>query len=378
MFDILAKPLGWILAQIYSVVPDLGVAIILLTLLIMLAMYPLTAKQAKSMIAMQRVQPEVKRLQAKYKNDRQKLNEEMMRFYQENKINPLAGCLPLLVQMPILFALFRTLRAVQDFVPRTSSLYAAFCEGLQKCGLDTTKGQKIHHLGFVSNSFLDLQKHATQVTGLSTALPYYLLVVGVVVVGYLQTRQAQKRTPAVNKQMAAVTKVLPLLFAFISLSLPSGVVLYYFVSSFWRLGQQEIIFRRYYHHDAAGGARTKPAIDVESKDVGPTAGNGSSPPEAKVAGNGAKAAPTPRNQPPRRISETGPKPAAKPSPVPVPAAGGDEYAGGLRGLFQLPPLPTGPPPRPAAPAPRVSSPRTTPRKPVERRGGISDKKNRRG
>ena len=62
------------------------------------------------MIAMQRVQPEIKKLQAKYKNDRQKLNEEMMKFYQENKINPLAGCLPLLVQMPIFIALFSVLR----------------------------------------------------------------------------------------------------------------------------------------------------------------------------------------------------------------------------------------------------------------------------
>ena len=83
----------------------------------MLLLYPLTAKQARSMIAMQMVQPEIKRIQAKYKNDRAKLNEEMMAFYQENKINPLAGCLPLLIQMPIFFALFRVLRSPYKYVP---------------------------------------------------------------------------------------------------------------------------------------------------------------------------------------------------------------------------------------------------------------------
>src|SRR5436190_6336554 len=131
MFDPFLKAIAWVLAQIYSVVPDLGVSIIVLTLLIMLLLYPLTAKQAKSMIAMQRVQPEIKKLQAKYKNDRQKLNEEMMKFYKENQINPLGGCLPLLLQMPIFIALFQTLRDNPKFIPhppaRFSQMYVDIC-----------------------------------------------------------------------------------------------------------------------------------------------------------------------------------------------------------------------------------------------------------
>ncbi|HEY8770862.1 MAG TPA: membrane protein insertase YidC, partial [Thermoleophilaceae bacterium] len=110
LFDPIYNALGAVLAFFYSLVPNLGVAIILMTFAVMLVLYPLTAKQAKSMLAMQRVQPEIKKLQAKYKGDRQKLNEEVMKFYQENKINPLAGCLPLVVQLPIFFALFRVLR----------------------------------------------------------------------------------------------------------------------------------------------------------------------------------------------------------------------------------------------------------------------------
>src|SRR6516162_3801454 len=129
--------MGAALAFVYSIIPNLGVAIILLTLVVMLILYPLTAKQAKSMIAMQRVQPEIKKLQAKYKGDRQKLNEEMMKFYQENKINPLAGCLPLVVQLPIFFALYRVLRDPYKHIPKTgqfSSLYNAFCSGFSQCG----------------------------------------------------------------------------------------------------------------------------------------------------------------------------------------------------------------------------------------------------
>src|SRR3954468_16624403 len=84
-------------------------AIVLLTITVRLILFPLTAKQARSMMAMQRVQPELKRLQAKYKNDRQKLNEEMMKFYKENQINPLAGCLPLLLQLPLFIVLYRVI-----------------------------------------------------------------------------------------------------------------------------------------------------------------------------------------------------------------------------------------------------------------------------
>src|SRR6202521_416705 len=125
--DPLYKAFGWLLALLYSAIPNLGVAIILLTVLVMLILFPLTAKQAKSMLAMQRVQPEMKRLQAKFKNDRQKLNEEMMKFYQENKINPLAGCLPLVVQMPIFITLFRLMREPYKHLSTTSDLYHDFC-----------------------------------------------------------------------------------------------------------------------------------------------------------------------------------------------------------------------------------------------------------
>ena len=94
-------PLAKALAFFYSLVPNYAIAIALLTLTVMVVLTPLTLKGTRSMMMMQALQPEMKKLQAQYKDDRQKLNEELMKFYKENNINPLGGCLPLLIQMPV-------------------------------------------------------------------------------------------------------------------------------------------------------------------------------------------------------------------------------------------------------------------------------------
>src|SRR6266571_203370 len=107
LFHELLSFLGKSLSLFYDVIPSYGLAIILLTVAVRLVMLPLTIKQTRSMQEMQRLQPEVKRIQAKYKGDRQKMNEEMMSLYKEHKVNPLGGCLPLLLQLPIFLALYR-------------------------------------------------------------------------------------------------------------------------------------------------------------------------------------------------------------------------------------------------------------------------------
>jgi len=116
VLDPLYTALGWVMAWLYALVPSYGIAIILLTVVVRLVLYPLTVKQTKSMQAMQRLQPEIKRLQTKYKNDRQKLNEEMMKFYKENKVNPLSGCLPLLLQLPLFIVLYRLIHDLTSTV----------------------------------------------------------------------------------------------------------------------------------------------------------------------------------------------------------------------------------------------------------------------
>jgi YidC/Oxa1 family membrane protein insertase len=109
IWDALLDGLGSILSFFYQVIPSYGVAIILLTILVRVVLLPLTLKQLRSMQAMQRIQPKVKELQRKYKGNRQKLNEELMKLYKEHQVNPLGGCLPLLLQLPIFFALYRVL-----------------------------------------------------------------------------------------------------------------------------------------------------------------------------------------------------------------------------------------------------------------------------
>src|SRR6478752_2302439 len=113
MYDLIARPLSWF----YSVWPSYAGAITLLTLAIMVVLTPLTLKGTRSMIAMQRLQPEMKKLQNRYKDDRQKLNEEMMKFYKENSINPVGGCLPLVLQMPVFFVLYRVLYGLVNPAP---------------------------------------------------------------------------------------------------------------------------------------------------------------------------------------------------------------------------------------------------------------------
>jgi YidC/Oxa1 family membrane protein insertase len=226
MLDPLYNAFGAVLAFFYAIIPNEGVAIILLTITVMLVLFPLTAKSARSMLAMQRLQPEIKKLQAKHKGDRQKLNEEMMKLYQENKVNPLGGCLPLVVQFPVFISLFHVLRSTAATVPMGSQLYKDIL---------AAKPNGLTFLG------MDLSLKAT---------------------GYLQSRQSQRNTPpGANAQMQMVTKVLPIAFGAFSLFFPAGLVLYFLVSNLWRLGQQELIMRKIAPRDHV---RKSGAIDAKS------------------------------------------------------------------------------------------------------------------
>jgi YidC/Oxa1 family membrane protein insertase len=268
MLNWLYDLLGTVLAFFYSLFPErsfgLGLAIILLTVLVMLVLFPLTAKQAKGMLAMQRAAPEIKKIQAKYKNDRTKQNEEVMKFYQENQINPLSGCLPLVVQMPVFISLFRVLREPYKHVPTDSKLFRALCGTVANRDA-CTKGDLPHHLKFLG---MDLSQHATAVKGsVWTALPYFVMVALVVGAGFLQSRQSQRNNPNLTGQMAVITKVLPVGTGLLSLIFPSGLVLYFLISSLWRVGQQEIIVRHITGPATATGGNG--SIDVKSTEPAP-------------------------------------------------------------------------------------------------------------
>src|ERR687897_1054412 len=103
---------AWLLAWFYSVVPNYAIAIAMIAVVVMLIITPLTLKSTKGMLEMQRLAPEMRRLQQQHRNDRQKLNEEMMKLYQEHKVNPMSSCLPLLAQMPVFIIMFRVLHGL--------------------------------------------------------------------------------------------------------------------------------------------------------------------------------------------------------------------------------------------------------------------------
>jgi YidC/Oxa1 family membrane protein insertase len=255
----LSKGIGWILAVYYSFVPNLGVAIILLTITVMLVLFPLTAKQTRSMIAMQRMQPEIKKIQQRYKDDKQKQNEEIMKFYQENKINPLSGCFPLLMQMPVFFALFECLRHIQGRVPKTgkfNDLFQAICPhatAANHYACPKPVGQ--YFLG------MDLSvsaSHANTVaSGFLATLPYFLMVGLVILTGWYQTRQTMSRQTAaggsspMNGQAQMIGKVMPIAFGLISLNFASGLVLYFVTSNTWRIGQQQLVLNKIYEQEHA-------------------------------------------------------------------------------------------------------------------------------
>jgi YidC/Oxa1 family membrane protein insertase len=347
MLDPLYNVIGWLLAFFYGLVPNLGVAIILLTCTVMLLLFPLTAKQARSMLAMQEIQPELKKLQAKYKGDRQKLVEEQQKLFQEHKVNPLGGCLPLVAQFPVFISLFQVLRNTFKNVPTDSQLFKDLCGGNATVDACSAAPGFPQHLEFLG---MDLSVTALDASGsFFSVLPYFVLVGLVILAGYFQSRQTQRTTPAgANPQMQMIGKVLPIGFGVFSLWFPAGLVLYFLVSNLWRLGQQEVIFRRIHLPHRArqeakktSGGKEPAVIDVVEAE--PAAG-GASEEEVDEADTAA---------PKRRSKSTPPAAASEATPAPA-----DRPAGGgrLRDLFKLPPPPDGEPaPPPARPGPKAGA-----------------------
>ena len=324
--DPLYRVIGFLLATFYVPFHSLGVSIILLTLVIMAVQFPLIAKQARSMIQMQRVQPEIKKIQAKYKDDKAKQNEELLKFYQENKINPLAGCLPLVVTIPIGIAVFRTFsQGLQSHLPKHGSLgklYTSLChnqDDVHACGKAIAKNTPaaMKFLG------MSLNLSAREVHGFPTVLPYYVLVGLVVLTGWYQVRQTQARqlqsgNAPPNAQMQMMTKVFPVIFGLITLGINAAATTYFVVSNAWRIGQQHLVIGKMYDQAiAAGDLKPAPSKDPDPPKDERAGGNGAKP--RSKSGGGAKPGPGAR------------KPPAKPAGPSSSAGGKSNGAGGNSG-----------------------------------------------
>jgi len=280
MFGLLADALAFF----YDLWPSYGMAIVLFTIAIYLVLTPLTIKSTRSMIAMQRVQPELKKLQEKHKNDKEALQREMMAFYQANNINPFSSCLPLLLQMPIFFILFRVLNQLTkvgedgtfdpSYISEDSALYKAL-DGAKEM---VSWGMDLSHSA--SKQLSD--------EGLLVALPFLVLVGLVVLTSWFQQRQVAGRNPnaQANPQQQMITKIMPFIFIPISFSMPAGVVIYFITSNLVRIGQQAVVTKLEFPDKGKGGgdgakpkkpAPASPVIDVEPKTKAPAARTGGQP-----------------------------------------------------------------------------------------------------
>lgn len=258
MFDSIFEAAAAILDFFYGLVPNYAIAIMLMTLLVMAVTTPLTLKGTKGMIKMQLLQPELKKIQEKHKGgDRQEMNAELMAFYQENNLNPLGGCLPLLVQAPVFLLLFRLI------------------EGLTKKGPDGGFDPKyLDHSSDLYNALhgdtemkafgLDLAESTSSALGESIVhgLPYLVLILVMIGAQYLQQRQVSARNPngqVTMPQQKILLRVMPAFFGVISINFAAALVVYWVTSSVYRIGLQAYITRALYSGEDALGAKANAA-----------------------------------------------------------------------------------------------------------------------
>jgi YidC/Oxa1 family membrane protein insertase len=242
ILDPIAKPIADVLAFFYSLIPNYAVSIMLLSIVWMLIISPLTLKTTRSMLAMQKLSPELKRLQEKHRNDRQALAQAQMDLYKEHNVSPFGSCLPTLLPLPVFIALFRVI----DGLSATTTVDGVKCATPHFVSHTTAMYHSIVEAGGQLNAFgLDLGKSALSSHGsVAAALPYYILLLVMMGTQYVQTAQMMSRNPAAqqNSQMA-IMKYLPLLFGVICIRFPAGVVLYYAMSNICRIAQQDLMYR---------------------------------------------------------------------------------------------------------------------------------------
>jgi len=263
-----------ILSFIYNVTNSYGLSIILFTILIKLLLLPLTIKQQKSMVEMQKVQPLLTELQKKYKNDKEKLNAEMMKVYQEHKVNPAGGCLPLIIQLFIVFALYRVIYqplkymlnfSKEQILEIVNALNLGIAENLlaQKeifiAEQMRINFEKLGHLEFLHNvkpidfNFLNFINLA-DTPNISKISVLWIFPILASLTTYVSSKltsasSVQQGNSKQNDQAAQMQKsmmtMFPIMTAFITFSLPAGVGLYWVVSNLVQMVQQ-VFLNKYF------------------------------------------------------------------------------------------------------------------------------------
>jgi len=216
--DLVAKPLLMAMLFLYGFIKNYGLTIILLTLVVKIAFWPLTAKSYKSMKQLQKLQPQIMKLREKYKGDREAMNREMMQLYRTFKVNPMGGCLPMVIQIPVFIAFYRLLDYSLEL------RHAPFWLWIQ----DLSAPDRLFHFGF---KFPYMQE--------PTGIPVLTLLMGA------SMFLSQKMTPMPgDPTQAKIMTFMPLFFTVIFVNFPAGLVLYWLVNNLLSIGQQYFINKR--------------------------------------------------------------------------------------------------------------------------------------
>jgi YidC/Oxa1 family membrane protein insertase len=264
VFEVVAKPMEWMYALTHNYILMISV----MALIVILITAPLVLKQTKSMLEMQKLAPLQRKIQSQYRDDRQKMNEELMKLYQEHKVNPLASCLPLLLQMPVFIIMFQLLtgltrRADGAFAPkyiaRSSELYQSLVGKTEMLsfGLDLSK----RPVGALGDSFWP-------------GIVYALLILAMAGLYLFQQRMVASRSQVAPSMSAAQQKLfqyLPVVFALFMFFYLTGLVIFYMAQAVFRIGLNYYITHRFYKGEESLGQQAQRA-GAEARELAKTDG----------------------------------------------------------------------------------------------------------
>jgi YidC/Oxa1 family membrane protein insertase len=356
----LYNAVAWLLVHIHSGLTHIvgssaawSLSIVVLTVGMRLVLFPIFVKQIRSQRAMQAVQPKMKELQTKYKNDKEKLNQEMMALWKEAGVNPLSGCLPLVLQIPIFISLFHTLKEIKP-ISKTCNSHLVSCykgqKGFPQLDVFHAAHAKLFGIVPISASFKTSSAilHALGGSVGSTRALCLILTIIMGATTFITQKQLMARNgPAADSQQAQTQKIMlyvfPVFFLAYGFFFPVGVLLYWLTTNIWSMVQQYVVIHR--------------------MDAAPAAG-------PSVAPSGPRPGAKP-NQPPRG----GARPASTPSVTPVSGPAPGAKPNRSTGDVVLPP---GGAISGAMSAPRGTPPSANPKPPTRPAANRSNKRKRRG
>lgn len=232
MLDFIARPLGMLLKLIFDIVGNYGYSIIIFTILTKILLLPINIKQTESTKRMNEINPKMKEIQEKYKNDKEKMNQKLLELYKENNYNPASGCLPALIQMPILFSLFYVIQNPVKYVFLDANVYEGIAKNLWWLK-DLGKSEMSATLLTVGGFGLPI------LAVLSAASTYYQMKM----INPNNKKTDKNKVDQTQQTQKMMTNIMPIMFGWITLSVPSGLALYWVVGNLFTIVQQYFMMK---------------------------------------------------------------------------------------------------------------------------------------